>query len=399
MRQGESQGSVSVERVNKIFGDKFALERVDLKVEQGSFTVLLGPSGSGKTTLLRCIGGVEFPSTGQIRIGGRVVASSSQRVPPERRGLSMVFQDYALWPHMNVISNVTFALRRTGMAKTQAEQKASALLERMGLSKLIRRYPNELSGGEQQRVALARALVADVKLVLFDEPLSNLDADLREHLRIEISTLIRDSGATALYITHDQREALALADRIAILRQGQIVQYGTPEEIFNLPASAFVARFTGMSAELPIAEVDVGLAVDRAAPFPMDRGSSDSSEVIALDSGTWSRAKMVTVRLPDSIGGRAFHALAPNGVVDATRARLFVRAHSLAIVRPGEDAHILGEVRDVAFRGDGYEHAAITQGGHLVTHLFSRVRYRRGDTVGIVTHPSGCFVLEADDDG
>ena len=238
--------------VTKSFGAKAALSDVHLHIDPGTFLVLLGPSGSGKTTLLRCQAGIERLTDGSIAIGGRVVAGPGVHLPPERRRLAMVFQDYALWPHMTALRNVEFPLRQLKLSHAQARQQASSMLERVGLSHLAARYPNELSGGEQQRVALARALVGGVGLLLFDEPLSNLDADLREQLRLEISTLARDIGATSVYITHDQAEAFALADTIGVLCEGRLVQLGRPEELYLQPASPFVARFTGIAAEVPV---------------------------------------------------------------------------------------------------------------------------------------------------
>ncbi|HYM70619.1 MAG TPA: ABC transporter ATP-binding protein [bacterium] len=195
--------SVVIERAVKRYGDKLALETVGVTVEPGAFLVLLGPSGSGKTTLLRCVAGIERLSSGRITMGDLPVADGDLHLPPERRDLAMVFQDYALWPHLTALQNVVFALGRRRLPRPDAERRSREMLDRVGLAHLAGRYPNQLSGGEQQRVALARALVADVGLLLFDEPLSNLDANLREQMRIEIGTLTRESGATSIYITHD----------------------------------------------------------------------------------------------------------------------------------------------------------------------------------------------------
>ncbi|MGH9121328.1 MAG: ABC transporter ATP-binding protein, partial [Acidimicrobiales bacterium] len=205
-----SAPAVGLSAATKVFGSKVALDAVDLTVAAGTFCVLLGPSGSGKTTLLRCVAGIERITSGQVTIGGRVVADGKLHLPPDQRELAMVFQDYALWPHLSVERNVAFALRRRHLPRPEVDKRTRQMLERVGLGALAGRYPNELSGGEQQRSALARAMVASTGLLLFDEPLSNLDADLRERLRLEIATLTRDSGATSLYITHDQAEAFAL---------------------------------------------------------------------------------------------------------------------------------------------------------------------------------------------
>ncbi len=242
---------IEIEAVHKLYpGGNQALTDVSLRIEPGELVVLLGPSGSGKTTLLRCLAGIERITSGSIRIGERVVAAGRAHHPPEQRNLAMVFQDYALWPHLVARDNVAFALRRSGMGRAERVTAAAAMLARVGLSSLGDRYPNQLSGGEQQRVALARALVGETGLLLCDEPLSNLDADLRERLRIEISSLVRAAGATTVYITHDQAEAFALADRVGVLERGRLVQIGPPEEIYAAPATAFVARFTGLSGTL-----------------------------------------------------------------------------------------------------------------------------------------------------
>ncbi len=242
---------IEIDSVNKQYqGGVQALHDISLKVGAGRFLVLLGPSGSGKSTLLRCLGGIERPTAGTISIDGSVVASERSYVPPEQRDLAMVFQDFALWPHMTVAENVAFALRRRRTSKSEALSHARAMLERVGLHIHTARYPHELSGGEQQRVALARALVAKPGLMLFDEPLSSLDANLRERLRVEIGTLVREQGATAVYITHDQGEAFALGDEIGVLQSGRLIQHGTPEEIYRTPATPFVARFTGVAGTL-----------------------------------------------------------------------------------------------------------------------------------------------------
>jgi iron(III) transport system ATP-binding protein len=241
---------VELAGAGKRYGSVRALADIDLTVEAGRFLVLLGPSGSGKTTLVRALAGIERIDEGAIRLGDRLVSDPRTHVPPERRDLAMVFQDYALWPHLTAAGNVGYALRRRKLAADQAKARSLEALERVGLAGLAGRYPHELSGGQQQRVALARAVVARPGLLLFDEPLSNLDADLRERLRVEISTLTRESGATAVYITHDQSEAFALADVIGVLDQGRLVQLADPETLYLKPATPFVARFTGLSGEL-----------------------------------------------------------------------------------------------------------------------------------------------------
>lgn len=218
--------TLEVKGLTRRFGDLVALDRVDLTVEAGQFVVLLGPSGSGKTTLLRLLAGIDKVDEGTITLGGKVLADGRLHLPPERRGLAMVFQDYALWPHLTVLANVAYALRRLRLAAGESDARARAMLERVGLARYADGWPHQLSGGEQQRVALARALVAQPGLLLCDEPLSNLDADLRERLRLEIATLAREAGTTVVYITitHDQTEAFALADRVGVLDHGRLVQ-------------------------------------------------------------------------------------------------------------------------------------------------------------------------------
>ncbi len=273
---------VSLTGAGKRYGAVRALAEVNLEVEAGRFLVLLGPSGSGKTTLVRALAGIERLDEGELRIGDRLVSGAGKHVPPEQRDLAMVFQDYALWPHLTALGNVGYALRRRKLAADQAKARSLEALERVGLVGLAERYPHELSGGQQQRVALARAIVARPGLLLFDEPLSNLDTDLRERLRVEISTLTRQSSATAVYITHDQAEAFALADVIGVLDQGRLVQLADPETLYLKPATPFVARFTGLSGELTgtvvgresdeLALVGVGPWRLRAAPQPHDLG-------------------------------------------------------------------------------------------------------------------------------
>jgi iron(III) transport system ATP-binding protein len=231
---------------------RLALDNVSLDIDPAEFVVLLGPSGCGKTTLLRCIAGLEEPDSGEILIDGKVVFSSKTGiyVPPEKRNLSMVFQSYALWPHLSVLENVIYPIRNSGKSQREAAPLAQAALDKVGLGKFAAAYPGQLSGGQQQRVALARAIVSGDGLVLFDEPLSNLDAKVRERLRLELLALQSQIGFAAVYVTHDQVEALALADRIAVMDVGTIAQIGAPEEIYDHPASRYVADFVGSANEL-----------------------------------------------------------------------------------------------------------------------------------------------------
>jgi iron(III) transport system ATP-binding protein len=230
-----------------------ALASASIEVAPHERLVLLGPSGCGKTTLLRCVAGLEEPTSGEITIEGRPMYSSAQHllVPPERRDLSMVFQFYALWPHLSVAQNVLFPLQHRGQKVVDAEKRVREALALVGCDHLAERYPAQLSGGQQQRVSLARAIVGNNNLILFDEPLSNVDARVRDQLRLELVSLHRRLGFSAIYVTHDQVEAAAFADRIAVMRQGRIEQIGVPRTVYQKPANAFVANFLGVSNEAP----------------------------------------------------------------------------------------------------------------------------------------------------
>ncbi len=233
--------AIRLENVTKRYGDVVAVDQVSLEVAEGEFFFLLGPSGCGKTTLLRIIAGFAHPDTGDVYFGDRAVTS----VPPHRRGLAMVFQSYALWPHMSVARNVGYGLEVRKVKGAERRRQVARALELVRMEHLAERYPAELSGGEQQRVALARALVVEPRAVLLDEPLSNLDARLRLEMREELREIHRRTGVTMLYVTHDQKEALSMAQRLALMDRGGIVQVGTPSELYQRPASRFAASFLG----------------------------------------------------------------------------------------------------------------------------------------------------------
>ncbi len=236
-----------VKRYGEGKGAALAVKGVSFAVPQGTLTTILGPSGCGKTTILRMIAGLESPSSGQIFIGGREVTT----LGPAARNVSMMFQSYALFPHMNVLDNVMYGLKMSGVAKADASARAQQALQGVGLVGLDARLPSELSGGQQQRVALARALVLEPAVLLFDEPLSNLDARLRRDMREEIRALHQRLGLTVAYVTHDQSEALAVSDQIIVMDHGVIAQAGTPQELYEHPASEFVAGFMGDALLLP----------------------------------------------------------------------------------------------------------------------------------------------------
>ena len=239
---------ITLTGITKSFGEKKVILTTSLSIASGSFTTLLGPSGCGKTTLLRMIAGLEAPDTGEICFDDRVVFSSEKRinVPPEKRGLGFVFQDFALWPHMSVYENVAFGLRAVHNTKN-LDEKVRKALHAVQLDDFAARYPHQLSGGQQQRVAFARAIVIEPQCILFDEPLSALDALLREEMRAELKELISRLGITAVFVTHDQTEAMSMSDRIAVLNGGAVEQYAAPEKIYSAPETQFVARFIGSS--------------------------------------------------------------------------------------------------------------------------------------------------------
>jgi len=351
-----------VENLSKSFGPTRVLDRVSFTVPPGRFLVLLGPSGSGKTTLLRCLAGIERADSGSIHLGELPLARERTHLPPDRRDLAMVFQDYALWPHMTATANVGYALRRRRLDREQSRLRVERVLERVGLGGHAEQFPHQLSGGQQQRVALARALVAEPGLLLFDEPLSNLDADLRERLRVEIATLTRESGATVVYITHDQAEAFALADEIGVLEGGSLVQLGSPEDVYHRPASPFVARFTGLAGEL------AGEPVGGGAP------------------GT------VAVRTAAGVV-----TAVPGGGLPLTGGpvRVMIRPAAVTLARDPDpaDGRPAGTVVDTAYRGRGYDHVVELPGGARLTGIFDRNAHPRGTRVQLLLDPEGCFAF------
>jgi iron(III) transport system ATP-binding protein len=250
-----------LKNVSKLFGETRAVDDVTLDVREGELFFLLGPSGCGKTTWLRVVAGFYKPDAGELYFDDRLM----NNVPPHKRNIGMVFQNYALWPHMDVYENVEYGLNVRKLSPKVKREKVGRVLEIVRMEEYADRNPNQLSGGQQQRIALARALVIEPDILLLDEPLSNLDAKLRLDMRQEINRIHSEAGITSVYVTHDQKEALSLADRVAVMRDGKIVQIGTPREIYNLPASRFVADFIGETNFLQgklKAEVDEGFLVD-----------------------------------------------------------------------------------------------------------------------------------------
>ena len=295
--------------LSRRFGDVKALDGVDLDVERGRTLALLGPSGCGKTTLLRSIAGFEAPDAGEIALGDRLLSGSGTLVPPEKRRIGMVFQDYALFPHMDVGSNVAFGMQGRGNRR----QRVDDLLSLVGLEGLTRRMPHELSGGQQQRVALARTLAAEPDLVLFDEPFSNLDPAMRARVRAEVRQIVESLGTTALFVTHDQEEALSIAGRVAVMLSGRILQVGRPEEVYRKPTNRAVAEFLGdaniLSGEAARGRVDCALGSARASethsgavqvmirPEDLTLGGDAGAPAVVIAHEYFGHDQMITVRL------------------------------------------------------------------------------------------------------
>ncbi|MGZ5840584.1 MAG: ABC transporter ATP-binding protein [Xanthobacteraceae bacterium] len=285
-----------------------AIDGLSFAVPAGEIVVLLGPSGCGKTTTLRCVAGLEHPTAGTISIAGRVVSSPAQGVllPPRLRDIGMVFQSYAVWPHMTVRQNVAYPLKHRKIGRADAERKVNEVLGLVGLSEYADRPVVALSGGQMQRVALARSIVYRPQLLLLDEPLSNLDAKLRLRLRDDLRRILKQTGMTALYVTHDQAEAVVLGDRIGVMRDGKLLQMGTPDEIYNRPADLFVANFTGATNEI------TGTLIERKGPFGViDVGGGQHVETALLhEMKPGEKARIVfrpeNISIGEYAGGNAF---------------------------------------------------------------------------------------------
>jgi iron(III) transport system ATP-binding protein len=308
-----------------------AVRGVDLHIPKGDFFVLLGSSGSGKTTLLRCIAGLEQPTAGEIAIGDTVVASPDRTVPAAKRNIGMVFQDYAIWPHMTVAENVGFALRhaRAGALKGEAARaRIAEVLEVVGLAAMADRGASYLSGGQQQRVALARAIVAQPDVLLFDEPLSNLDARLRAVMRTELRRIARELGITSVYVTHDQTEALSMADHIAVMKDGQVVQVGTPQEIYRQPSNIFVAGFIG---EANLVKGTVVEPRDAAGATGLVSVDTELGRVRAVATGPVGAGDVVTVVIrPENlhVSTHHFDGAPVNEVTGVVESATFAGAHT-----------------------------------------------------------------------
>ncbi len=305
---------VEIDHLGKNFGLEVAVRDLSLSVEQGEFVTLLGPSGCGKTTTLRCIAGLERPDAGEIRIGGDVVAAPARGIylVPEDRNIGMVFQSYAVWPHMTVFDNVAYGLRVRRAPDAVIKDRTTRALELVGLPHLADRYATKLSGGQRQRVALARAIVYEPRVVLFDEPLSNLDAKLREQMRTELVRLQHEVGITSIYVTHDQSEALVMSDRVVVMDKGVIQQVGDPQTIYARPANTFVANFIG------VANLMQGIMLGRSGEFcdleiSLGEGRTPLRVQAAGGEGATAGQTLTLSLRPEDI---SIHFEKPTGVAD-----------------------------------------------------------------------------------
>jgi iron(III) transport system ATP-binding protein len=301
--------AVELESLTKYFGNAVALDSLTLTIAHGSLVCLLGPSGCGKTTTLRLVAGFLDPDRGVIRVGGRTVSEPRRTVPPERRRMSMIFQNYALWPHMTIAENIAYGLKLRRVDRGERERRVAAILAVTRLSELASRYPHELSGGQQQRAALARALVVEPETLLLDEPLSNLDANMREEMRFEIRRLHDAYKYTTIYVTHDQGEAMTTADRIVVMNRGRIEQVGSPEDVYQRPRSEFVARFIGgtnilRGRHLGDGIVDCGAVVLRCGAGEPAAAGETAASIRPHDIGLNAAAGTACERAPNQAVGR-----------------------------------------------------------------------------------------------
>ncbi|TDL78272.1 ABC transporter ATP-binding protein [Palleronia sediminis] len=341
------RGAVSFRGVVKTFGSFTAIPGLDLEIEPGELVTLLGPSGCGKTTTLRMLAGLETPTSGEIAIGGTEVT----RLPANRRDVSMVFQSYALFPHMSVARNVAYGLESGGMKPREARAAAIEGLNLVGLTGMADRLPSELSGGQQQRVAVARALVLEPQVLLLDEPLSNLDARLRRRVRTEIRDLQQRLGFTAVYVTHDQEEALAVSDRIVVMREGRIAQQGSPRELYEAPASEFIADFIGEANVLPceVLSIEGGDASVRVGGATLTLPARDAAPGPAKLA-----ARANAIRLTPGPGPLTGRILSAAYLGDHMEYEVETDLGTLFVVAP-EDDNAFGQGSDVAlaFRARG----------------------------------------------
>jgi iron(III) transport system ATP-binding protein len=361
-----------IENLTVCYADTAVVKNLDLRIKAGEWVTLLGPSGCGKTTILRCIAGLERCSGGSIWIGDRLVASSSGETPPELRHVNMVFQNYAVWPHMTVLQNVSFGLSLMRLSRTDVSRRAKQALDLVGLGAHGERYGTELSGGQQQRVALARAIVTEPDLLLFDEPLSNLDASLREQMRVELRELHDRLGKTAIYVTHDQTEAMVMSDRVVLINEGRIAQDGSPRDLFERPSTRFAAQFLGVANIWDGVLSDIGSA----------------GELSVTIDHTGSRLQVLDPNARRHMGAR--------GSVCARAERVEIAAQPIA------DAPVnmwTGRIKRVSYQGSTirYEVQIGGPGEHIVqVETHPRLSLAPGDEVWVRIQPSDLVWLSSE---
>ena len=360
---GVAETVLALDRVSKRFGEAAAVDSVSLSVGRGEVFTLLGPSGCGKTTTLRLVAGLEHPDAGEITLRDRVVASAARRlfVAPNRRNLGMVFQSYAVWPHMTVFENVAYPLRLRGLPNAAVRDRVARVLDLVGLGGMEARPGTLLSGGQMQRLALCRALVYEPDLLLLDEPFSNLDAKLREQMRLEVKLLQRRLGITVLFVTHDQVEALSLSDRIAVMHRGRVEQVGSPRALYERPTSAFVRDFLGQT---------VVLSGRVASPASVQATGSVAVAMNGPLSGC-------------TLAGRT---ASPTPLAPGAAATIAIRPEDIRVAPydagGGDDPHLLGTIDALSFVGDRYEARVALGGEQSIVLLLTRAReWREGERV------------------
>src|SRR5260370_21447947 len=362
--EGERMPSVRLNRLRKQFGDVLAVNDISVEFRDGEMTSVLGPSGCGKTTTLNLIAGFINPDRGTIRFGDRLIADSALGilVPPNKRHLGMVFQSYALWPHLSVADNVAYGLKMHRVPRAQREDAVRRSLQRVRLEQHIDRFPHELSGGQQQRVAVARAIAYSPQMLLFDEPLSHLDAQLREEMRLELKDIHREIGITAVYVTHDQAEAMSLSDRIVVMADGQILQVGSPREIYDEPADVRVARFLGRTNLFDARIVDKGA--------PIAQVKIDGIEQLL-------RCRVSPESMPNMAGS------------------LSVRREAVSVRPAGtQELGLPGRVRSAIYLGNVSQlHVALDVGKTIEVQQMDREVWNVGDAVSVAFDPDRCYFI------